>query len=106
MPTTTGVARRFNYDESLRNAHPRAGVVPPAITARVGAEQRVVADQVGRLRPARHEFVSATGVATEEAARAGLPFRDAALEGRVAQTLDDVEAGAARYSQDGTVLQN
>ena len=40
------------------NAHP--------ISTRVGAHGRVVADQIGRLRPARYEFVSATGVATKE----------------------------------------
>jgi guanyl-specific ribonuclease Sa len=44
--------------------------------------------------------------ATEEAAGAGLPFHDAALEGRVTQTLDDIDAGVTRYSQDDTVFQN
>jgi ribonuclease T1 len=39
-------------------------------------------------------------------AEAGLPFHDAELEGRVKQTLDDIEAGVTRYPQDGTVFQN
>jgi hypothetical protein len=38
----------------------------PVAEHRVGAAQRVAADQVGRLRPPAVRFVSATGVATEE----------------------------------------
>ena len=38
-------------------------------------------------------------------AGAGLPFHDAALEGRVRQTLEDIEAVVSRYPQDGTVFQ-
>ncbi len=44
--------------------HVRANAHP--ISTRVGAHDRVIADQVGRPRPARYEFVSATGVATKE----------------------------------------
>ena len=56
----------------------------PVAEHRVGAAQRVAADQVGRLRPPAVRFVSATGVATEEG-MAGV--RAAGAEGEAASGI-------------------
>ena len=65
----TGVADVSAATRVSSESRVRANAAP--IEARVGAYDRVAADHDGRQRPAGYEFVSATGVATEEGLAGG-----------------------------------
>jgi ribonuclease T1 len=93
---------------TLVHAGTRVGVIDIASGQVVGAHPDVLPGQC-RARAPGYDLAavgSCVAAETEAGAGAGLPFHDAVLEGRVTQTLDDIEAGVTRYPQDGTVFQN
>lgn len=90
-----------DYDGPLGNAPTRVEDAAVAAFAMGAGEVDRVISAESPSSP------TALVVAAEtEAAAGGLPFHDAALEARVTSTIDDIEAGVTRYSQDGTVFRN
>jgi RHS repeat-associated protein len=64
---------------------------------------------VGRQLRLAKEARTALQVAADGesgAQKAGLPFRDPALDSRVRQTIENIDNGVTRYRQDGTIFQN